>query len=193
LIEIKTLLILLKIKCLKNPSFLICFKNLFYIVNNLTEVFIGCELKNEIINQIKAVHSVPVKKMKVEVFDESGNKYTVSVEGKVYRKSAIRILDMVELLGGIPTSEMEPQRPEELSKINKVKSIIEKNFPSIAFSAHEAQTVYNNELGEQMDLSTISTYLSRLSDKGLLIKEKNAHKVVYKLVSEGIRNIVENH
>jgi len=135
---------------------------------------------------------MPVKKMKVEVFDETGNRYIVSVEGKVTRKSALRILDMVELLGGMPALELNPQKPEDFSKIDKVKFIIDKHFPLIKFSASEAQTVYNDETGEQINLSTISTYLSRLSEKGLLIKEKSSHRVSYRLVSEGIKNIIEN-
>jgi hypothetical protein len=130
--------------------------------------------------------------MKVEVFDESGNRYTVSVEGKVTRKSAIRILDMVELIGGIPALDLGAQKSEEYSRIDKVRFVIEKYFPLIKFSASEAQSVYNNETNEKIDLSTISTYLSRLSDKGLLVKEKSSHRVSYKLVSEGIKNIMEN-
>ena len=130
--------------------------------------------------------------MKVEVFDEIGNRYTVSVEGKVTRKSALRILDMVELLGGMPALELSPQKPEDFSRIDKVKFIINKHFPLIKFSASEAQTVYNDETGEQVNLSTISTYLSRLSEKGLLIKEKSSHRVSYRLVSEGIKSIMEN-
>jgi predicted transcriptional regulator len=135
---------------------------------------------------------VPVKKVRVEVFDESGNRYTVSVEGKVTRKSALRILDMVDLLGGIPSSELEPQGSGESSKIDKVKFVIEKHFPLIRFSANEAQSVYNVETGEQINLSTISTYLSRLSDKGFLMKEKNSNRVSYRLVSEGIKRLLEN-
>lgn len=135
---------------------------------------------------------MPVKKIKVEVFDESGNKYTISVEGKVNRGNAIRILDIVELLGGIPSTEKSPEQPNELSKIEKVRAIIEKRFPLVYFSAREAQTVYNNELGENIDLSTISTYLTRLSNIGVLIKEKKAQKVTYRLVTTEIKNILKN-
>jgi len=135
---------------------------------------------------------VPVKKIKVEVFDESGNKYTISVEGKVNRGNAIRILDIVELLGGIPSTEKSPEQPNELSKIEKVRAVIEKHFPLVYFSAREAQTIYNNELGENIDLSTISTYLTRLSNIGVLIKEKKAQKVTYRLVTTEIKNILKN-
>jgi hypothetical protein len=99
---------------------------------------------------------------------------------------------MVELLGGIPALEVGTQKPGEFSKIDKVRLFVEKHFPLIKFSASEAQSVYNSETGEQIDLSTISTYLSRLSDKGLLIKEKGSRRVSYRVVSEGIKNFVES-
>jgi DNA-binding transcriptional ArsR family regulator len=135
---------------------------------------------------------VPVKKMRVEVLDESGNRYKVSVEGNVTRKSALRILDMVELLGGIPALEHGIQKPEESSRADRVRLLVEKHFPLVKFSASEAQSVYNNETGEQIDLSTISTYLSRLADKGLLIKERSSRRVSYRLMPEGIKNFIES-
>jgi DNA-binding transcriptional ArsR family regulator len=135
---------------------------------------------------------MPLKKMRVEVFDETGNKYKVSIEGNVTRKSALRILDMVELLGGIPAFENNPQKPEGYSKIDKVRYIIEKHFLLTKFSAGEAQSTYIQEMGEQIDLSTISTYLSRLSNRGILIKEKDSNKVLFRLVSEELRNFIKN-
>jgi len=135
---------------------------------------------------------MPLKKMRVEVFDETGNKYKISVEGNVTRNSALRILDMVELLGGIPASQNNPQRTEGFSKIDKVRYVIEKSLPLSKFSAGEAQSAYVQETGEQINLSAISTYLSRLSDRGILIKEKSSNSVLFKLVSEELRNYIKN-
>ena len=134
---------------------------------------------------------MPLKKMRVEVFDETGNKYKVSVEGNVTRKSALRILDMVELLGGIPALENNPQKIEGFSKIEKVRYVVEKCLPLVKFSAGEAQSTYIQETGEQIDLSTISTYLSRLSDRGILIKEKNSNKTLFRLVSEELISFIK--
>ena len=134
---------------------------------------------------------MPLKKMRVEVLDETGNKYKVSIEGNVTRKSALRILDMVELLGGIPTQESNPQKIEGFSKIEKVRYVIEKHLPMVKFSAGEAQIIYTQETGEQINLSTISTYLSRMSDKGVLIKEKHSNKILFRLVSEELRNFIK--
>jgi hypothetical protein len=50
---------------------------------------------------------LPVRKMKVEVYDESGNRYVISFEGRVTREKALKIFDMVELLGGIPKRSLK--------------------------------------------------------------------------------------
>lgn len=135
---------------------------------------------------------MPVRKMRVEVYDESGNRYTVSLEGKVTRKKALRILDMVELLGGIPGGKPEIETPFEDSKIDKVRFIVEKHLPLIWFSAKDAQSIYEKEMNEQISLSTITTYLSRLSERGMLLKNKKANRVLFRLVSEGVKQIIDN-
>jgi DNA-binding transcriptional ArsR family regulator len=135
---------------------------------------------------------MPVRKMRVEVYDESGNRYTVSLEGRVTRKKALRILDMVELLGGMPGGKSEIETPFEDSKIDKVRFIVEKHLPLIWFSAKDAQLIYEKEMNEQISLSTITTYLSRLSERGMLLKNKKANRVLFRLVSEGIKQIIDN-
>ena len=45
---------------------------------------------------------MPARKMRVELFDSEGNRYTVAFEGQITRDKALRLLDLVELLGGMP-------------------------------------------------------------------------------------------
>ena len=46
--------------------------------------------------------AVPAKKIRVEIFND-GNRYTITFEGQVTRDKALRLLDLVELLGGMST------------------------------------------------------------------------------------------
>ena len=46
---------------------------------------------------------MPARKMRVELFDSDGNRYTIAFEGQVTRDKALRLLDLVELLGGAPS------------------------------------------------------------------------------------------
>lgn len=128
--------------------------------------------------------------MKVEVYDESGNRYTISFEGKITREKAQKIFDMVELLGGMPITE-PVEYPQVLSKMEKILLVVKKNFPIVWFSAREVQRIYEKETGEPISLSAVSTYLSRLSERGILMKIKNGGHISFRLMSKELREIVK--
>jgi len=132
---------------------------------------------------------LPARKMKVEVYDESGNRYVISFEGRVTREKALKILDIIELLGGMPISE-PIEYLHDLSKIEKVLFIVKKNFPIVWFSAKEVQKVYEKETGEFISLSAVSTYLTRLADKGILIKAKNGSRISFRLASRELKEVI---
>ncbi len=128
---------------------------------------------------------VPARKIRVELFDSDGNRYTIAFEGQVTRDKALRLLDLVELLGGTPnegpsanTSPALPSRP--LSRFEKVQLVIQKNFPLIWFSSKDIQSIYEQELKEPVSLSTISTYLSRMAAKGSLMRTGGSNNLKYK-------------
>ena len=131
---------------------------------------------------------MPAKKMRVELFDSEGNRYTVAFEGQITRDKALRLLDLVELLGGMPNEPANQRIGQSLagegtSRIEKVRSIIQKNFPLIWFSSRDVQSVYEQELKEPVSLSTISTYLARMAGKGGLLRAGESNNLKYKLAS----------
>ncbi|MGD6852946.1 MAG: hypothetical protein ACQCN6_12885 [Candidatus Bathyarchaeia archaeon] len=128
---------------------------------------------------------MPARKIRVELFDSDGNRYTIAFEGQVTRDKALRLLDLVELLGGAPsdgpTVSSGPAMPNRsLSRFEKVQLVIQKNFPLIWFSSKDIQAVYEQELKEPVSLSTISTYLSRMAVKGLLLRTGSSNNLKYK-------------
>jgi hypothetical protein len=128
---------------------------------------------------------MPARKMRVELFDSDGNRYTISFEGQVTRDKALRLLDLVELLGGAPgespTSNMKaPMSNRTLSRFEKVQLVIHKNFPLIWFSSKDIQSTYEQELKEPVSLSTVSTYLSRMATKGMLLRTGGQNNLKYK-------------
>lgn len=135
---------------------------------------------------------MPVRKMKVEVYDESGNRYTISFEGRVTRDKVQKIFDMVELLGGIPTLESAGNYHQNVSKMDKILFLVKKNFPVVWFSAKEVQEAYEREINEPISLSAISTYLSRLAERGILVKTKNGARVLFRLVSQELREVIKS-
>jgi hypothetical protein len=131
---------------------------------------------------------MPAKKMRVELFDNEGNRYSVSIEGEVTRDKALRILDLVELLGGMPAGASKPGisaavSTRELSKFDKVYTVVQKHFPLVWFSSREVQYIYEQELREPISLSTVATYLARLNAKGSVMKTGTANKLKYKISS----------
>ena len=131
---------------------------------------------------------MPAKKMRVELFDGEGNKYTVAFEGQITRDKALKLLDLVELLGGMP-GEGAPAAVNNtvsaagLSRFEKLHSIIQSGFPLVWFSSKDIQSVYEQDLKEAITLSTVSTYLSRMAVKGMLMRTGGSSNLRYKTVT----------
>jgi len=121
----------------------------------------------------------------VEVFDGGGNRYTITFEGQVTREKALRLLDLVELLGGMPAGNPEWNRASsDLPKFDKTHLIIEKNFPIVWFSSRDVQSAYEQEFKEPISLSTVSTYLSRMADRGVLAKSGMSNRWRYRVMTK---------
>jgi hypothetical protein len=126
--------------------------------------------------------------MRVELFDGEGNRYTIAFEGQITRDKALRLLDLVELLGGMP-NESASNKPGNVangalpSRFERVRSVIQKNFPLVWFSSRDIQSVYEQELKDPISLSTVSTYLSRMASRGLLLRTGESNNLRYKTVS----------
>jgi hypothetical protein len=126
--------------------------------------------------------------MRVELFDSEGNRYTVAFEGQITRDKALRLLDLVELLGGMPGEGANPGAASALvgsspSRFEKVRSVIQKSFPLIWFSSRDVQSIYEQELKEPVSLSTVSTYLSRMAGKGMLLRTGGPNSLKYKVAA----------
>jgi len=121
--------------------------------------------------------------MRIEIFN-NGDRYTITFEGQVTRDKALRLLDLVELLGGMPTVNPEIiHTTSEISKIEKVRLAAEKNFPVGWFSSKELQAAYEKQFNEPICLSTTATYLSRLADRGFFSKKGASNKIRYRIVA----------
>jgi hypothetical protein len=128
---------------------------------------------------------MPARKIRVELFNGSGDRYTITFEGQVTREKALHLLDLVELLGGVPTMNTGWNRPtSELSKFEKIRLVVEKRFPIGWFSSREIQDTYEKRFKEPITLSTVSTYLSRMADRGILTKNGKSNHRRYRTLTE---------
>ena len=138
---------------------------------------------------------MPARKVRLDVFDTEGNRYSISFEGQVTRDKALRLLDLIELLGGVPSGVTNgvSSVSNNLSKYNKLRIAVQKHFPIVWFSSREVQSVYEQELKEPISLSTVGTYLSRLATKGVVLKSGPSNNLKYKLARLGEQEIMERN
>lgn len=138
---------------------------------------------------------MPARKVRVDLFDTEGNRYSISFEGQVTRDKAMRLLDLVELLGGMPAGGNPQAGPvipaNELSKYDKVRVVVQRHFPVVWFSSREVQSVYEQELKEPIALSTVATYLSRMTAKGVVLKSGPQNNLKYKATQNTQQAIVK--
>jgi hypothetical protein len=130
---------------------------------------------------------MPARKMRVELFDSEGNRYTIAFEGQITRDKALRLLDLVELLGGMPgegatSGAAGTLASNNLSRFEKVRLVLQKSFPLVWFSSKDIQSVYEQELKEPIGLSTVSTYLARMASRGLLLRTGGSNNLKYKVI-----------
>jgi hypothetical protein len=128
------------------------------------------------------VPGMPTKKMRVEIFND-GDRYTITFEGHITREKALRLLDLVELLGGMPPVNIEKNSICKMSKIDKIRLVAEKKFPVGWFSSKELQEAYEQQYNEPVSLSTTSTYLSRLTDRGYFMKKSISNQLRYRIIT----------
>jgi hypothetical protein len=166
-------------------------KTVFFILRTFmdffTALFTVTSITCEELNSERVLFSwcvgMPAKKVRVEVFN-NGDRYTITFEGQVTREKALRLLDLVELLGGMPTVPPETNfSTSQLSKIDKVRLVVEKKFPIGWFSSRDIQVSYEEQFNEPIRLSTVSTYLSRLADRGVFTKESKSNQRRYRIVN----------
>ena len=124
----------------------------------------------------------------MELFDNEGNRYTVAFEGQITRDKALRLLDLVELLGGMPGENPalgagNAQTVSSSSRFDKVRGVVQKSFPLVWFSSKDIQSFYEQELKEPIGLSTVSTYLSRMASKGFLLRTGGPNNLKFKISS----------
>jgi len=119
---------------------------------------------------------LPRRRLKLEMVDEDGDKITLVVEGNITREKILQLADLMELYSG----QSERSHVVE-NKLVKLARALEKRFPNSDFSSREALEAYAEEYGEEIPLSTVSTYLARLTERGFLERVRGQGFIRYRL------------
>ena len=125
------------------------------------------------------------RRIKLEMVNEEGEKLILIFEGRISRDRIAQLADLMELYGGVQEGERYEVGGSKLAKIVR---IIEARFPFTGFTTREVADAYRNEYREPIPLSTVSTYLSRLADKGYLERIAVGNVARYRVVRGAVRN-----
>ena len=120
------------------------------------------------------------KKIKIEVEDEEGTKYTLALEGKVSRDKLMKAVDMLEIMD-VPM-EHSYRAPDQGAFFGKVMTLLETEFAAGDFSSSDVARGFEEKFNQPVKLSTISTYLARLVDKQYIRRERFGNSWVYRRV-----------
>jgi len=120
------------------------------------------------------------KRIKIELEDEEGTKYTLALEGAVSRDKLMKAMDMLEVMD-MPL-ERSHKAPDEGTFFGKVQTLLETTFAAGDFSSSDVARELEDKYSQPVKLSTISTYLARLADKQYVKRERFGNSWVYRKV-----------
>ncbi len=123
------------------------------------------------------------RRLKVEFYDSDGVRHAITMDGPVTREKVGKILDLVEVMAGTPraTAAALAFSPR---KLDKLASTIMSQLKAREFTSSEARKAFEKTFGESIALSTVSTYLSRLVDRGVLERGTEKPVLHYRVTRE---------
>lgn len=119
------------------------------------------------------------KRMKLEFFDRSGVKHSLAIEGDFTIEKVSRLLDYAEIVAG--STQAASGRQGNESKMNRLLDVVNTQLAGRSFDSREVWQIYRQTWGDDFTLGGVSTYLSRLADRGTLERTGSGAHWFYKL------------
>jgi len=135
---------------------------------------------------------MPLRKVRVEVRNGDGNRYAITFEGNITKEKAAQLLDLVELLGGSSDNIKHENKTSASSKFEQIRFLVGKHFAFTWFSSIDIQACYEREFQQPINLSTVSTYLARMADRGYLLRDGSGNNRKYKLASQKVLKFIKD-
>ena len=124
------------------------------------------------------------RRLKVEFYDSDGVRHSIAIDGPVTKEKVGKILDLVELMSGTPQTSATALRLSP-RKFDRLASTIMSQLKGRNFTSGEARKTFETTFREKIPLSTVSTYLTRLADRGVLEREQEKFGLLYRVRIEG--------
>ena len=120
------------------------------------------------------------KKIKLEFFDRTGVKHSIAIEGDLTTDKVNKLLEYAEIVAGSNPQSSIPVAAQE-SKMTRLLDVINTRMAGRTFDSRELWQAYRDNWGDEFSLGAVSTYLSRLVDRGTLEREGSPAHWSYRL------------
>lgn len=129
------------------------------------------------------------KRFKIELEDAEGSKYNLSLEGNISKEKIMKIVEFMDLINIEPNENNEREiygsnRSTPASVGDKMWNLVEGKFPYGGFTSTDILELYEDQYNEPIKLSIISTYLSRYTERGRLIRTRQGKEWIYKMARQ---------
>jgi hypothetical protein len=132
------------------------------------------------------------KKVKVEITDEEGTTYSLALQGKFTHEKVMRVMELIDLLGQTEhNTSTEVLLPSDSTTYGRILKLIRSSYAMKQFSSADIARDYEDLHASSIPLSTVSTYLSRLADRGLLSRQKFGNSWVYRMTHLSSNQLVK--
>jgi len=123
------------------------------------------------------------KKVKIEIENEDGAKIKIELPYNDPEKIFMYLKTLKSL--DVNTYDNSVEKISEPTKIiEKVEDIVKQEFGNSFFTLSDLYAVYKLKYDEDIPKSTLSTYLNRLYENGVLIREGKRGRYKYRLIQK---------
>ena len=125
------------------------------------------------------------RKIRIQLEDNDGDKYNLSLEGALSKEKMFKILTLIDSLdNNISDANVDSQSDNNTNSDTlgtKLWNIIENEIKDINFTSNDILKTYNQIYRESTQLSIVSTYLTRFFTKNKLTRRKHGKEWIYSL------------
>jgi hypothetical protein len=135
---------------------------------------------------------VKSRRFKLEFYDDQGVRHSITIDGQITREKVGKLLDLVEVMAGTPraTASALSLSPR---KFDRLASAVISQLKDKPFAAADAKKAFEITFSEKILLSTVSTYLGRLVERGVLERSEKGRMVSYQIRSEEPKSLLSLH
>jgi hypothetical protein len=137
--------------------------------------------------------SSPKRKIKIELEDNEGDRYNLSLEGKFSKEKMIRVFELIESFESKTTKEPTSLTYDDTSTLaSRIWNIVQDKCHDTTFTSAFIFNKYNEVYEEKLQLSVISTYLSRFFVRNKLARIKHGKEWIYSVIDIN-ENLSQSH